>query len=376
MNTKNLFVSFLAIATILFLATSISAGLTIDNVKVDDVDVAGNDVSVVAGETVDVEVSFTSDVDASDVRIRAEIEGNKVDVLGVTNAFDVIADQVYPEKKITLKIPYELKDELSDNVALKVRIWNDDFRDNKEYTLKVQRPSFNANIMSISTSQTIKAGELFPVDVVLKNIGYNDLDDLYVTARISALDLVKSAYFGDLVAVEEDSNDDDEVDTVSGRLYLQVPYDVVAGVYDLEVETSNQEMSVKQAKQIVVRNELPDVAIKSGSDLLVLNPTNTLKVYTVVSPLTEQIVVVQAGSSKTVSMPSQNTDFEVKVFSEGQLVETVMFPASVKTASSGTSSVVILTVILAIVFLVLLVVLIVLMGKKSEKSEELGESYY
>ena len=129
MNTKNLFVSFLAIATILFLATSVSAGLTIDNVKVDDADVAGNDVSVVAGETITVEISFTSNVDASDVRIRAEIEGEKVDVLGVTNAFDVIANQVYPEKKITLQIPYELKDELSDNVALKVRIWNDDFRD-------------------------------------------------------------------------------------------------------------------------------------------------------------------------------------------------------------------------------------------------------
>ncbi|MDP2628790.1 MAG: hypothetical protein Q8P15_02750 [Nanoarchaeota archaeon] len=376
MNTKQIFVSFLAIATVLILVANVSAGLAVNTVKVDDTNVANNDVSIVAGDTISVKVSFTSDVDASDVKIKAELEGDKVDVYAVTNSFDVIANQVYPEKELTLKVPYELKDQVSDDISLTIKVWNGDFKDTQEYTLKVQRPSYDAYIMSISTTQTIKAGELFPVDVVLKNAGYNDLDDLYVTAKIAALGVQKSAYFGDLVAVEDNSNDDDDVDTVSGRIYLQVPYNVEAGVYDLEVIASNTDTTSSTVKQVVVQNELPNVAIKSGDDLLVLNPTNTLKVYTVVTPSDQQVVVVPAGSSKTVSIAPQNGDFEVQVFASGALVQTVPFTGAQDQGTSGTSSVVILTVILAIVFLVLLVVLIVLMGKKSDKAEEFGESYY
>lgn len=378
MNTKNIFVSFLAIATVLFLATSVSAGLTIDNVKVDDVSVADDDVSVVAGETISLEVSFTTDVDASDVKIKAEIEGDKIDVSDITNSFDVIADQKYPAKKLTLKVPYELKDDLSDDVFLNIKIWNGDYKDTAEYILTVQRASYDADVMSISTTQTIKAGELFPVDVVLRNVGYNDLEDLYVTAKITTLGVEKTAYFGDVVAVEEeDDDDDDETDTVTGRLYLQVPYNVEAGIYNLEVVASNDDITISKIKQVVIKNELPNVAIKSGSDLLVLNPTNSLKVYTIVTPSDEQIVVVPAGSSKTISITPQSGEFEVKIFAAGELVETVLFKSSESAeGTSVTSPVVVLTVILAIIFLVLLVVLIVLIGKKSDKTEEFGESYY
>jgi len=377
MNKKNIFVSFLAVATVLLLAANVSAGFAVDNVKVDDVSVLGNDVSVVAGETVSVEVSFLTDVDASDVRIRAEIEGDEVSVYGVSNSFDVIAGQMYPAKTITLKVPYELKDDLSDDASLNIKIWNEDYKTTEEYTLKIQRPSYNVDVMSISTTQTIKAGELFPVDIVLRNVGYNDLDDLFVTAKITALGVEKTAYFGDVVALEKDSDDDDDVDTVTGRIYLQVPYNVEAGVYNLEVEASNDDLVLSKVKQVVIKNDLPNIAIKSGDNLLVLNPTNTLKVYTIVTPSGEQVVVVPAGSSKTVSISQQDEAFEVKVLSAGELLETVKFEKSENSdGTSITSPVVVLTVILAIVFIVLLVVLIVLMGKKSEKAEDFGESYY
>ena len=375
MKSKNIFVSFLAIATVLFLTTCVTAGLAVDTVKVNDVDIASNDVSVIAGETISVEVTFTTDVDASDVRIKAEIEGDKIDVDELTNSFDVIANQAYSAKTITLKVPYELKDDLSDDVSLNIKIWNGDYKATEEYTLKIQRPSYNADVMSISTSQTIKAGQLFPVDVVLRNVGYNDLEDLYVTAKISVLGVEKTTYFGDLVSIETNDDDDDETDTISGRIYLEVPYDVEAGIYNLEVEASNEDATISEIKQIVIKNELPNVAIKSGDDLLVLNPTNTLKVYTVVSPTEEKIVVVPAGTSKTVSIASSEGEYTVNVFSGGELVDSVLFSGD-EQGTSVTSPVVVLTVILAIIFIVLLVVLIVLMGKKSEKSEEFGESYY
>ena len=64
-------------------------------------------------------------------------------------------------------------------------------------------------------------------DIVLKNTGYNYLDDLYVTARIPALGLERTSYFGDLVAFEcnddDEACDEDDEDVTRGRFYFQIP---------------------------------------------------------------------------------------------------------------------------------------------------------
>ena len=51
--------------------------------------------------------------------------------------------------------------------------------------------------MSLNTVDTVNAGDLFPVDVVLQNVGYNNLSDMYVIASIPALGISKTAFFGD-----------------------------------------------------------------------------------------------------------------------------------------------------------------------------------
>jgi len=218
------------------------------------------------------------------------------------------------------------------------------------------------------------------VDIVLKNTGYNDLDDVYVTVKMPELNIEKTAYLGDLVAVETDDEDDEN--TATGRLYLEVPYNVKSGTYNLEVTVKNDDTESTVSKQISVQNGFPDVAMKVGSDLLLLNPTDTLRVYRVVYQTTEVVVVVPAGASKTVPIELKSTDSQVDVFvfSGDELLSTLKFSGSDTTSGNGTteiaSPIVVLTVILAIVFLVLLVVLIVLMTKKPQKTEEFGESYY
>ena len=131
-------------------------------------------------------------------------------------------------------------------------------------------------------------------------------------------------------------------------------------------------------KQIVVKNELPTSVIRSGNELILVNPTNKLKVYKVLpeSPasVSENTVVVPAGSSRTVTVnPNSAERFSVSVFSGENLVGSVEFT---NVESEVTSSVVVLTVILGIVFVVLLIVLLVLLTKKPEKEEEFNESYY
>ena len=426
MDTKKLLVSFLAIASILLITSLVSASdlANITDVKVDGMSVmSGEDVSVVAGELIDVKVYFTANFNDQDVTVTAELEGDKVDADATTSSFNVEAGNRY-SKTLSVRIPYELKDSLSDDLTLNIEIDGREYKVEKtDVILRVQRPSYNADIKSISTQGTVDAGETFPVDVVLKNIGYNNLDDLYVTVSVPALGIERNGYFGDIIAIECGDNfdvdtdsedlynvdidrncDDSDVDTVNGRIFLKVPYDAKAGVYTVEVKVSNDDTTSSESTQIEVANDLTSNVIVTSTlktvavgedaeyNILLVNPTDKLKVYRVVTESSgslstntdSAVVAVPAGSSKTVKVIA-NADsegeyaFNVNIFSGEELVDTVTLNAKVEGSKKtlGTNNpVVVLTVILAIIFIVLLIVLIVLIGKKPEKTEEFGESYY
>jgi len=404
MNAKNILVSFATILAVLFLVSTV-AGAEITNdakVYIRNVEVSGTDVvGVVEGETIPIMVVFNSILDASDVKIKAEINGYDVDVEDITARFDIEAGKKYT-KTLSLTIPYNLEDEASEDATLELKIYN------KEHSTKlslvnlgVQRQSYKADVMSVSTSQTAEAGQLFAVDVVLKNTGYNDLDDLYVTVSIDDLNVKKTTYFGDLVAFESDDDDEDETDTVSGRIYLEIPETAKTGVYVLKIEISNKDLLETKVKQIVIENEFSDSnifasvtgkTVNAGEEaeysVLIVNPTNKLKVYKLVTEnadglsvnLGETLVAVSAGTSKTVKVTAKadkegTYKFKVNVFSGEKLLNSVELGLDTK-GKSVSNPTMVLTVVLAIVFIVLLIVLFVLVGKKPEKSEEFGESYY
>lgn len=401
MNAKSFLVSFIATVSMLFLVATASAFAgdltTNEAVEVDGMDAYTGDVSVIAGEKVTIEVYFNSLQDTSDVRVKAEIEGDKVDVDSKTSNFDVEDGKRY-KKVLTLQIPYELKDQLSDTITLTITVSNRNYKSTREFNLRVQRPSYNADIKSVTVKQTIEAGETVPVDVVLKNIGYNDLEDVYISASIPALGLKSGKkYLGDLFALKEcdckddsiclircnDCFDEDDTDTVTARLYLDIPYDVQGGVYALEILVENDDEKTEFAKQIIVKNDLSETVIQSGNSIVLVNPTNKIKVYKIIpeypATVSESVVVVPAGSSKTVTIKAgSDKEYKVSVFSGETLVKDVTFnPATDAGKVSRTNNpLVALTIILAIIFVVLLVVLIVLITKKPEKVEEFGESYY
>ena len=397
MDTKKLLVSFVALLSVFLLASTVSAvvSFNVDRVTVDGIEVSPtpNTVSLVAGETATVKVYFTADDNdpdpnvtetASDVKVRAELEGDKVDVVEVTQPFDVEDGNSYV-KVLTLKVPYELKDELSRTADLNLKIWGGNSVNGLVGPLivTVQRPSYDVDFMSVSTSQTAEAGKLFPVNVVVKNIGYNDLDDLFVTVRIPELGVEKQAYFGDLVAIEN-NNDDDDNDVVSGRILLDVPYTAKNGVYTLEVTAESDNLNAKKVMEVVVGNSFSSNVFVSGNQIVVANPTSELLVLrlvpestnTVSVTLSDELVIVPAGTSKTVTF-SSNGEGKVNLFSkDGKFLDSVALPSVVETAVRGSNAMAVLTVILTVVFLVLLVVLIVLVTKKPEKSDELSESSY
>ena len=406
MKAKKLMVSFLMFVSVFILATAVVSAAplaTISSVEVDGVD-ASDSPALVVGDTVSVRVEFNSLVNASDVTVEAELESDRKDVQAQTKAFDVETGSEYV-KTVKLQVPFDLRDELSDVVTLDVEISGDGFKTETSFDLRVQREPFNADIKSVGVPQTINAGDRMPVDIVLKNTGYNDLEDLFVTVGVPALNTERSAFFGDLVALECDEDDtavenygvdvdrrcnEDDEDTLNGRIFLEVPFDAESGMYTLEVTVENEDTVSSETVQVEVDNAFSaGNFIVSGNQLLIVNPTNEVVVYRLVPESTsavsvsvsDSLVAVPAGSSSTVVTDASSNlggvqTYSVNVFlADGALVDSVSFSKNFE-GRDVTSPIVVLTIVLAIIFIVLLVVLIVLIGRKPEKAEEFGESYY
>lgn len=413
MNTKNVLVSLMAVIVLVSLVSVISADEIAGSFSVEvNGQIAGWQgfaqtdprVSVVAGETIFVEIpSFMSWVNDTEVHFEVSIEGETVENHVISGVFDIEKDLSYT-KGLMIEVPFELTDEISDIVYLSIEL---DGKDHKtkvdDIPLRVQRPSFYIDVKSVTADSSVDVGETFPVDIVLRNMGYNELNDVYVTATISGLGVSKGpTYFGDLVPLEVCDNDCDKEDTVSGRLYLDVPFGAEAGVYSLEVTVASDEETVTEVKQITIVNSLPNMVIVTNTDktadvgenaeytMLLVNPTNKLKVFKVMlnsdsglyASASETIVAVSAGSSESVRILANADEagtysFSATILDGDALLDTVAFSLNAEgNGSAVTSPIMILSIVLAIIFIVLLIVLIVLIGKKPSKTEEFGESYY
>lgn len=418
MKVRSLLVSFIAVFALALTLSVVSAdGLDITSVKVDNVALTAGDVAstyATAGDTVNVRVKYTADVDARDVVIKVEL-GDAVVKQKVGIAKN---DGTVKEAVLKLVVPSDFKrDTVEKTEDFEVTIEGeaitnctgidsgDDVDGEFNSKIIILKQDYNADVKSVVVASNVAAGKTIPVDIVIKNNGYLDLEDVYVTVKITSLGIEKTVYFGDLVSIEscDDECDEDETDTISGRLYLEIPYEAQAGVYALEVVITTDDSTSSAVKQIAISNDFSsgNVVVASNSKtvaagedavytLMVVNPTDSVKVYRIVADssadlsvrASDSVVVVPAGSSKTVTVTANSDkegdyNFKVNVFSGEKLENAIALSTKVEGSSSKLSSpVVVLSIILAIIFLVLLVVLIVLLGKKPEKSEEFGESYY
>lgn len=403
MKSKAILVSLLAIFAVFAVSALVNASDL--NVYQREVSIKGVDfvwpncetISVEAGETVPIMVAFYAGENASDVRVKAFISGYRDDITASTGRFDIIEGTTY-SKYLSLKVPSDV--ESAEDYTLTIRVETKSGEAEWEFPLVVQRESYNLEVLSVEASRTVTAGANLAVNVVLKNRGSHRLDDTFVVVRIPALDVERRVYFSDLTPTDE--ADPDKEDATERTMFLQIPSDAKAGVYNLEVEASNSDASETTTKSItVVGNEqksdilaaVSSKDIPAGTtvtyDLVIINSGDKLAVYNIVPESAqnlivsadESIVTVPADSSRTVKVSVTagevmgTFNFAVNVNSQDKLVKRVNLSANVS-KKAITNNVMVLTVILAIIFVVLLIVLIVLLTRKPEKTEELGESYY
>lgn len=404
---KSFLVSVFAVFLVLALISVVSADIgdltkwwkvTINGVEYVD----GDTIGIEAGEIVPIKIVFEAEKDASDVRVKAWIDGYRADISDKTGRFELVEDSIYT-KHLSLEVPSDI--DPTEDYTLIIRISDKTESDEYEFPLKLQRESYNLAILSAELPEKVTTGSVVAIEVVLKNRGMHELEDIYVKARISDLGIEKKVYFGDLDPLDECEYEYDETndiiivsdcnrdDSVERRIYLPIPDNAKAGVYALEVEAYNVDSTDLVKKNIIVSGVeeitaiLPGTIVKSlrvgeevSYDLVIINSGSKMRVYTLRAEeakglivKVEPIVTVPAESSKTVKVRVKATEsveegthiVGINVESDSELVKQVSFTANVEKARiRRPSSVFVLTVVLVIVFVVLLIVLIVLLTKK------------
>jgi hypothetical protein len=421
MKSKTILVSFIAIFAIVLTLNLVSAiapdFASIDRVYVNDIEMSmtGFNAAGEVSRTIPVEVHFTADTDASDVRLKVFIEDYKSEISDSTERFHIVDGSSYV-KRFSLTLPSSMDlDDLTESLDLVVRFSAKDVdntvlydSDSFEttYDITMQRDLYALNILSVETAQKVVAGSSIALDIVLENNGNEELENVYVKASIPELGVQRIVYFGDLFPQDDCDLDDDSrcdnEDTENKRVYLALPRNAVPGVYNVEVEAYNYDASTSVKKSIVVSGAesgiLPTTTAKTIAvgeettfDVVLINPNDRMVVYSItpeestglIVEIATPVVTVGADSSKTVSIRVRATDsaeegthlVTVNVNSESGLVKQINFTVNVEN-DSASDAVLILTVVLAIIFVVLLIVLIVLLTKKPVETEEYNETSY
>ena len=402
MNTKTFLVPILAVIALMLVGLA-SAGNLASGVAVSFNDVSlGSSTTMTgfSGDVIPVRVTFDAAKDMGDVRVKVSVEGTRDSVDAATARFDIISGNTYT-KLLSLKLPADLKD-TNQGFTLYVEVVSAEDRTERTYTISLQRESYTLNVLSVDYNSAVSAGEVFPISVVIKNLGFQRTDDTYVVASIPALGISSRAYAGDLIPVEngfDDNNNVNEEDSVQKVVYLKMPENAKAGVYDLEIKVYNSDTETTVRKTVgvgagasaMVLAAVKNQDMKAGEtktyDLVIVNSANKVKVFninavsgTALSVSVPSVVTVGAGSSVTVPVTvraSNDASVGAYTFSVNVDGETVVFGANVSGGSAGVStSVVALTVVLVIIFVVLLIVLIVLLTRKEQTIQEVETSYY
>ena len=333
---KTFLATIVALVVLVLLAVNVSATSEMGDftnlftVTVDGADVDGDTISgIEAGDKIPVKVVFTADGNyfseeeiANDVRMKVWIDGYRSEIKDSTGRFELVNGSTY-SRKFSLTVPSDI--DPTEDYTLLVRLYDKTMSDEEEFSFKLQRDSHELQILSVETENTITPGSTIALDVVLKNRGMHELEDVFVTASIPDLEVYRTVYFQDIDSQDEceygngDECDGNREDSVERRIYLSIPSNAKAGVYSLEVEAYNDDSLDIVKKTVVILSE----EAEEGTEEV---------------EATEEVV-------------------------EGEGI-------------SG--SAILLTVILAIIFIVLLIVLIVLLTRKPATLEAEGEetSYY
>ncbi len=368
--------------------------------------------SLEAGETIDVKVVVTGGDQTESVQnviIRSWFRASGTTYEAETGEFDIYADNQYV-RTMYLKVPTNLK--LDNKIETKDFILHVDLEadeaiegiDSAEIKMDGQRLSNDLTVKSIimRTSCTEYCNSVY-ADIVVRNTGAHDVDDIYVKGTIKELGISTTAYIDRLVAFKETDED------ISRQVTLAfvLPSNVPSRTYTLEVEvsgdgvddtTTTQQFTISGSESTQDVEVVPQVVSQEISEggsatysMIVTNHGTSTQTFTVettgldwatvqVSPATFSLA---AGESKIVSVYVTAKDGIVsgeRLFSAkvryGQESKTVSFTADVTDQSKALDMKTILMIVGIVLAVAIIILLIVLLAQKTKTEEKAEESYY
>lgn len=375
-------------------------------VSVDDVVAGSSPLSVVAGSNLPIEVTYSVTSNYSDVVVVAELSyGHGKEIEVSTDPVDAYVGTLY-KKSLNMQLKNDLETtSTSEGYTLSVRLKDGKGKtlESAEYRLALQRKNDLVEVQRVMMPSYMEAGKVSTMTVVLKNIGSDKQEDVYVTVSSPELGLFEEARARDLMSM--DGNEDKDVATIS--LPLRLPKEAVEGAYAFKIRVRNDNVDFVTTKTVSIKgmkkaedsteavSQIKSLDLKQGKSgvyrISLLNLGNAARTYKLTAEGIEGWASVEVNPLEITLGPkaSQSVDvtlsvsdkalvgehaFTVKVKTDDKVVREVPLTADVKKSTFEASAMLVSVVVLAIVLLVLVVVLV--KSRKSDEETEVEESYY
>lgn len=238
-NMKTQIMNIIALVALLLAFMPMADALnssTIEIVEIDNVDVTNDrQLYVQRGDNIDIRTVITPDVDLRDATVEVMISGyryqefNSEMVRQNVGPFDLRAN-VSRSDNLRIQIPNDIK---AEDAKLRVFVTdrNSDNAAVKSYQLVIdgiaEDEAVEIRDFFISPTRNVEAGRALNFDVVVRNLGTVDLDDVTARVSIPALGLTRQ---DTITSLERDESKAFEA------LMLRIPQNTEAGVYTVNLE--------------------------------------------------------------------------------------------------------------------------------------------
>ncbi len=359
------------------------------------------------GEQISIKTVFKTNTDLDNIRVRAWINGYREEIEAKTSVFDVFKDNQY-SKVLFLSIPSDIdaKDEYTIYVKIETKTELSGV-DEAEITADVQRIANLLKILSVElydygtdkNTKAFESGSAFYAEVVVKNTGNHNTEDVFVKLSIPELELERTVYVGDLGPF-----DNGYEDTVKKTITMVLP-EHKEGVFDLIVKAYNSELGDKETLEITVVKELErnveimpqktEAEIKQGEtatySFVVANFGETqesfiIEVLGISDWATVQInpasFALASGETRTVQIKLM-VDEDALIMDHPATIrvrfgnEAEQFNINTRVTSKAADWQIVLMIIGLIVAIIAIVLLAIMLKRdKTSKKQETVESYY
>lgn len=380
-------------------------GLIVETIRINDEVVTDTDVlSIMNGETLNVDLRFSALENFDDARVMVFIEGYEHSpIIASTPIFSVIEGKTYV-KTVSINLPADMDNQK--DYKLRITGANDlSGITYKDYTLYVDTQRHRVDIIDLvmTPSSGVEPGQNLIGNVRLKNRGQKSQDSVKVHVTIPELNIAEASYVSNLNTDEVVTSDD---------MLLFIPEEAKAGEYEVLVKlayadgytTSTESFKINVLSPRLVSEKNLLVSFENNQDL-VAGRENTFEVV-IANPNTESKPIslavleqnwadVQISPSLAMVKGGESATFTVKVAPKDAIAgekellllvkegSTTISELKVNTYVEGKTEINWVNVALAVLLIIAIIILLALVititrRRKDENGEEPSstEEYY